>query len=138
MIENTCAQFNLIATNLTKLSYAISSRYQLCFICLFNPLLRKLISRTFRGFYNITLTVQPMKNGLSGKRKQGFKLFCFLFVSSTHPLTSPFGGHFAVLFMISANITTTTQVWMTGLKNHIGNPLKSVSALSFRPLLAPL
>ena len=35
MIENTCAQFNLIATNLTKLSYAISSRYQLCFIDLF-------------------------------------------------------------------------------------------------------
>ena len=99
MIENTCAQFNLIATNLTKLSYAISSRYQLCFICLFDPLLRKLISRTFRGFGNITLTVQPMKNGLSGKRKRGFKLFRFLFVSSTHPRYLPLWGSLLQSFL---------------------------------------
>ena len=54
------------------------------------------------------------------------------------PLPPPLGVTSAVLFMISANITTTAQVWMTGLKNHIGNPLKSVSALSFRPPLATL
>ena len=33
MIENTCAQFILSDTNLTKLSSAISSRYQLGCIC---------------------------------------------------------------------------------------------------------
>ena len=54
------------------------------------------------------------------------------------PLPPPLGVTSAVLFMISANITTTAQVWMTGLKNHIGNPLKSVCALSFRPPLATL
>ena len=89
MIENTGAHFNLIATNLTKLSYAISSSDQVCFICLFDPLLRKLISRTFRGFDNIALTLQPMKNGLSVKRKRGFKLFLQLFVSNKIELYTP-------------------------------------------------
>lgn len=151
MIENTCAHFNLIAANLTKLSYAISSSDdQLCFICLFDPLLRKLIScpRTFRGFDNIALTVQPMKNGLSVKRKRGFKLFlscsCQIKSSYTHPYLPLRGVTYALLSfktvckMISGNYHDKSGLDDTGLKNHIGNPLKRVSALSFKPLLTPL
>ena len=76
--------------------------------------------------------------GCQGKENEVLNYFVPCSFQVHTPLPPPLGVTSAVLFMISANITTTTQVWMTGLKNHIENPLKSVSALSFRSLLAPL
>lgn len=76
--------------------------------------------------------------GFQGKENEALNYFVSCSCQVHTPLPPPLGVTSSVFFMISVNITTTTQVWMTGLKNHIGNPLKSVSALSFRPLFAAL